>query len=105
MTPWKVRSLRLTIFLPAEGVKAATELDWEFLGGTKAEHITNRPEQQIQEGPFGAGRLLLQKQQGRLDMVYAGFPRDEPEDPVATLGAFEEAYATFASITGKLLDK
>jgi len=67
----------------------------------------NRGDQQSQEGPFPPGRLLLQKQlPGRLDIVYAGFPKPEQrEDPVATLGTFEPAFEAFRTVAHKLFDR
>ena len=107
MTTWKARSLRITLFLPSDAAPKAAKLEWEELTGAKPETVMNRGDQQSQEGPFPPGRLLLQKQlPGRLDIVYAGFPRaEEPEDPVATLGAFEPAFETLRSVAHKLFDK
>src|SRR5436309_3399717 len=104
MTTWKVRSLRLTLFLPPGTDAKVRQLEWDQLTGTRPDNIANRGDQQVQEGPFTTGRLLLQKQPGRVDVLYAGFPQDQvPEDPVATLGLFEPAYASFNGIARKLL--
>ncbi len=106
MTTWKVRSLRLTLFLPSDAAPKVSGLQWEDLTGTKPENVMNRGDQQSQEGPFAPGRLLLQKQvPGRLDLVYAGFPKAEPEAPVATLGAFEPAFETLRDIAHTLFDR
>lgn len=104
MTPWKVQSLRVTVFLHSEVASIPSVLEWEHLTGAKPENVMNRGQQQVQEGPLRPGRLLLQKQMGRLDVIYGGFPRpDEAEDPVATLGNLEEAWNGLRAITPALL--
>ncbi len=106
MTTWKVRSLRLTLFLPPGADARVRQLEWDELTGNRPDNVANRGDQQVQEGLFAPGRLLLQKQPGRVDVLYAGFPQgEEPEDPVATLGLFEPAYALFDGIARKLLDR
>jgi len=107
MTTWKVRSLRVSMFLSAEAAQAASVLDWEHLTGLKPENTMNRGDQQLQEGPFSLGRLLLQKQlPGRLDIVYAGFPQPQDQvDPVATVGTLEEASQTMSSVVQKLFNR
>src|SRR5438876_4789953 len=105
MTAWKVRSLRLTVFLPPETFPLAKALEWEHLVGEKPENVMTRGDRESQDGPFDSGRLLLQKQPGRIDGVLVGFPQGEQqEDPVATLGTFEEAYKAFRPIATKILE-
>ncbi len=106
MTTWKVRSLRLTVFLSSEAAPRVSELRWEELAGAKPENVMNRGDQQYQEGPLGRGRLLLQKQQGRVDLLHAGFPQPEqPEDPVATLGTLEAASEALRGMAIKVLEQ
>ena len=102
MTTWKVRSLRVTVFLPAETASNAAGLTWEQLAGAKPENAANRAGRESEEGPFSPGRLLLQKQPGRVDVLYAGFPQgDSADDPVATLGSFETARKPLRAIAQK----
>lgn len=106
MTGWKARILRLTVFLPPESLAKGGEVQFEELIGTKPENVVNRASQQSEEGPFEAGRLLLQKQPGRIDVILAGFPKaEESEDPVATLGEFEVAFEALRSIAVKVFAK
>ncbi len=107
MTTWKVRSLRLSLFLPSDAAPKVSALQWDDLTGTKPENVMNRGDQQSQEGPFAPGRLLLQKQlPGRVDIIYAGFPnREQPEVPVATLGTFEPAFEALRDIAYSLFDR
>ena len=106
MTGWKARTLRLTVFLPHETFAKGSEVRFEEIVGTQPEHVVNRAGQQSEEGSFETGRILLQKQPGRIDVVLAGFPKaEEPEDPVATLGEFEVAFETLRSIAIKTFAK
>src|SRR5439155_13431650 len=107
MTSWKVRSLRLTMFLASDAGQKASALEWEQLTRYKPENVINRGDNQAQEGPLGPGRLLLQKQMpSRLDVLYAGFPKaDSPEDPVATLGDLEPSSDPLVGIAQKLFQK
>jgi hypothetical protein len=107
---WNARSLRLTIFMTPDAGPKASGLNWEELTGDRPENITNRgDQQQLQEGPYLAGRLLLQKQlPGRVDVVYAAFqvPDQTVADiPVATLGPLETACETMRGIALKMFEK
>lgn len=105
MTTWKVRSLRLTLFIAPDGA-SATELRWEQLVGAKPESTMSRGNQEYQEGPLETGRLLLQKQQGRVDLLYVGSSQaDQPQEPVATLGDFEPACERLRVLAQKVFGK
>ena len=106
MTTWKVRSLRLTLFTASDPAAKAGSLEWEELTGAKPDNIMNRGDQNLQEGAFPPGRLVLQRQPGRMDILYVGFPQaEQPEEPVATLGVFEAALETFRSIAQNVFSK
>jgi hypothetical protein len=105
MTTWKVRNLRLTLFLASEGAAKAGALQFEQLVNEKPESTMRRGDQEFQEGPLGPGRLLMQKQPARLDILFAGFPQpDQPEEPVATLGDFETAFPALRQIAQTVFD-
>jgi hypothetical protein len=107
MDPWKVRVLRLTAFVESdEGWAAAHQVQWEDLTSSKPEAKQSKGDEEQQEGPFPPGRLILQKQPRRVDVLYAGTGEDmEPATPVVTVGPFEPASEALRGVAAKLFDK
>lgn len=104
MPAWKVTVLRLTLFVGSEeGQKLLSAIQWRDLTGTDPESIQGKGDDQLQQGAFPPGRLLLKKEPGRLDVFFGGENQGkEAELPVATLGPFEPASAALRGMASKV---
>jgi hypothetical protein len=103
---WSVRSHRLSIFFGPQ-IQSLKVVEWAQLTGVEPESSINRGGQQVSEGPFSKGRLLLSKQLPlRLDVLYTGTVGmlNPNGGGFPTIGDYEPTLNEFREVANKLVD-
>src|SRR5579884_1874938 len=104
---WQVESVRVTAFRRAAPQKVVATA-WEEIVGAPPEVVTSAPRERTHqaEGPYELGRLALQEQPDRGDVVYfaaADGPVDPSSGPFNVLGPCTEVVAKFAPLAKRWL--
>lgn len=99
---WKVEMLRVTAFPVSISKKADPGL-WESLLEEAPEAALSRPKEQIyqEEGPLGAGKLILTTHPTRIDWIHSVEP--EMSEGFPSLGNFQVSEYDFFSLVKKWL--
>lgn len=105
--PLKVEVLRLTAF-PADIIKNPEDYQWWLaLTGESPENRTQSPRKAIlhEEGPFKNGKLILETQPIRFDLVHTAQTFEEPpSNEIPTLGLFSDILQYFNELTNNLFN-
>jgi hypothetical protein len=102
---WRVETLRMTGFV-AEVIKDPERFQlWSAITGESPENKIQNPRKAMlhEDGPFKNGKLILDIQPIRLDLLYTAQASDLAESKeMPTLGLFGEIIGDFEQLTNKL---
>ena len=100
MVDWGVEGLRLSVFLPGQSEPGTSDESWGGLMGSEPEEqrVQGAGAQRVvtQQGPFGTGRIRVEKRLGRTDWYYdaASLPPNAPGHIATPYAGAERAFSS-----------
>lgn len=106
MQPWQVEALRFSFLNTMTGV-GEQDFSWTTLTSSEPDTISEKRALGLrtEEGAWLSGHLVVNKQHGRIDVIYSALPKDTPLPDAGSFFELMEAvkpwYARFKSIGAK----
>src|SRR5262245_26476888 len=93
ISAWQTALLRLTAFPSPTSAQFDAEKWWSEIVGETPEKTTSQPKIMLQaaEGLYGAGKLVLNVQPIRIDLLYAALDDNNIEASIPSIGSFLDA--------------